>query len=370
MNDIKIDIVVPVFNEEKYLDNCITSILNFILFNNCTIVIYIVDGLSTDNTKKIALQYESKFINVKYILNPQKIQSCALNKIIEIGDGDYILRLDAHSIYPNDYLFNCYNISYQTSADNVGGIIITLPGGSNFEAKIVQAITTHKFGVGNSDFRTIEKVGNSDTVPFGFFKKSIFYKIGNFDERLTRCQDYEFNRRIIANGGKIWMNSKICAEYYNQPTLLGFYKKQLFNEAPFNPYMWYLAPYSFAFRHVITGFFTLGVILGLFLSFISNIFSIVYFLTLLFYFTLGIISSIQQSIKYKNFILIFILPFCFFLFHFLHGFGIIIGAMKLITKTAPINRINKPWENAETYYSKYEKLLILPKFIYSKFNLQ
>ena len=31
MNDIKIDIVVPVFNEEKYLDNCITSILNFIL---------------------------------------------------------------------------------------------------------------------------------------------------------------------------------------------------------------------------------------------------------------------------------------------------------------------------------------------------
>lgn len=105
--------------------------------------------------------------------------------------------------------------------------------------------------------------GPRDTVPFGFFKRSIFDRIGLYDERLVRAQDYEINRRIIAAGGTVWLNPQIEAYYHNQSTLAKFYKKQIVKEAPYNAYMWWVAPYAFAPRHAITGFFTAGVLGGL-----------------------------------------------------------------------------------------------------------
>ena len=86
--------------------------------------------------------------------------------------------------------------------ENVGGICITKPGAKTYQADLVQALCTHGFGVGDSAFRTGGKEDYADTVPYGFFKKSLFDKIGLFDERLVRAQDYEFNQRIIASGGK------------------------------------------------------------------------------------------------------------------------------------------------------------------------
>ena len=45
----------------------------------------------------------------------------------------------------------------------------------------------------------------TDTVPYGCFKRDLFNRIGWFDEDLTRNQDDEFNARIIKNGGKIYI---------------------------------------------------------------------------------------------------------------------------------------------------------------------
>ncbi len=361
----QIDIIIPVFNEEKYLSKCLNSVLSFRIPQNIEIVIYIIDGNSTDKTKNIVLTYSEIHNNIFYVYNEKKIQSCALNLGIKIGSGDFLMRLDAHSYYPEDYLLNCYNLSIETSAENVGGIVITLPGGVNFEARLVQAITTHKFGVGNSSFRTEEKVGEVDTVPFGFFKKEIFNKIGLFDERLVRCQDYEFNRRIIANNGKIIMNSKIFTEYFNQKSLLDFYKKQLFKEAPYNPYMWYLANYAFAVRHAITGVFTSGIIMGIFLSIIFPIIFKIFLPFLCLYAILAILSSIQQAIRFNTSSFILLLPFCFFFYHFIHGLGVVKGIIKLALNISPVQNGQNPWQDASNFYLKNSKNYKLPKLFIS-----
>ncbi len=356
-----IDIVIPVFNEEKYLNKCLDSVLRFKIPQNIDIMIYIIDGNSTDQTKSIVLGYTELHKNIIYLLNEKKIQSCALNIAINTGNGDYLMRLDAHSYYPVDYLLNCYNLSIESNAQNVGGIVLTLPGGNNYESRLVQAMTTHKFGVGNSAFRTDEKVGEVDTVPFGFFKKEIFNKVGLFDERLVRCQDYEFNRRIIANNGKIYMDSKIFSEYFNQKSLVQFYLKQLFIEAPYNPYMWYLANYSFAIRHAITAVFASGIIIGTIFSLFSPIVSIIYTPFLLLYLILAIISSIQQSIRFQSISFVIILPFCFFLYHFIHGLGVISGIINLIFNNAPVQKNKNPWQNSTFFYSLIKNTKKLPR---------
>src|SRR4029078_4268271 len=96
--------------------------------------------------------------------------------------------------------------------------------------------------------------------------RALFDRIGLFDERLVRAQDYEMNQRIVAAGGCVWRNPAIQVKYYQQPDLSSFIRKQILYEAPYNAYLCYLAPYAFAVRHAITGVFAFGVLGGVVLS--------------------------------------------------------------------------------------------------------
>jgi len=336
MQNSFITILIPTFNEENFISECLKSVLDFDLPENIEIEILVIDGMSTDRTVRIINENFGSVSNLKILNNPQRIQSYALNLGITSSKGDYILRLDAHTIYPSGYLKNLYETAVRTGADNTGGIIVTKEGDDSYQASMVQAVTTHKFGVGNSGFRTNAPEGPADTVPFGFFKKDVFEKIGLFNEKLVRAQDYEFNARLVKKGGKIWLNPKIYSYYYNQKSLLNFYKKQLFLEAPYNAYMWYLAPYTFNLRHSITLFFTSGLIIGALLLSLLPLLQFVYFPVIGLYFLLAILSSVQQSIRYKKPLHVLTLPLCFFLFHFLHGIGVVTGLVKILFKKAPI----------------------------------
>lgn len=224
----------------------------------------------------------------------------------------------------------------RVDADNVGGVVITKPGSEDLEGYLVQAMTTHKFGVGNSGFRVGAEEGYTDTVPYGFFKRSVFKRIGFFNEKLVRAQDYEFNKRIVKKGGKIWLNPGIQIDYFNQPTLSHFYAKQFYKEAPYNAYMWFIAPYSFSIRHAVTAFFTAAIIVGGILAVYFTVFLYLFLVIAVLYFICATLASIQQGIRYNRPAIIALLPACFFLYHFIHGLGVLIGCVKLLLRQAPV----------------------------------
>lgn len=346
---ITIDIAIPVLNEEAYLQGCLDSVLGFELPENANCAIYILDGGSRDKTREIAANYAQRYPNISVMDNPGRIQSCALNTVIREGKGDYILRLDAHSFYPSNYLHLCLETAERTGADNVGGVFITKPGGSGYQASLVQALTTHRFGVGNSEFRLDAQERPADTVPYGFFKRTIFDRIGLYDERLVRAQDYEINRRIIAAGGTVWLNPQIEVYYHNQPTLAKFYKKQIVREAPYNAYLWWVAPYAFAPRHAITGFFAAGALGGLALGPLTAWVRLPFLAVMALYALLAVLSAVQQAIRYRAPLHAVLLPFCFFLYHFLHGLGVLWGVLRLATRTAPVQKTHQPWPGAKRY---------------------
>jgi glycosyltransferase involved in cell wall biosynthesis len=344
-----IDIAIPVLNEESYLKGCLDSVLGFELPEEVGCVIYILDGGSKDRTLEIAMEYANNHANIFVKHNPDRIQSCAMNIVIREGKGDYILRLDAHSFYPKNYLKLCMETAQKRGADNVGGRVFTKPGGTSYQAALVQALTTHRFGVGNSEFRLNAKEKNADTVPYGFFRRLVFSRIGYYDERLVRAQDYEINRRIIASGGTVWLNPKIEVYYHNQPTLAKFYKKQIVKEAPYNAYLWWVAPYAFTLRHAVTGFFATGVLGGITLSPFLGWIQWPFLAVMMLYTLLAVISSVQQAVRYRSFLHALFLPFCFFFYHFLHGLGILWGVFRLLTGSAPVQRLQRPWPGATRY---------------------
>ena len=218
--------------------------------------------------------------------------------------------------------------------------------GTHYQARLVQALITHPFGVGDAGFRTDAGEGKADTVPYGCFRRDLFDRIGYFDERLVRAQDYEMNRRIIESGGEIWRNPRIQVKYFPQPDFKSFITKQIRFEAPYNAYMWYLAPYAFAARHAITGLFAAGVISGLVLSFFFTWIRVAFIAVMALYFLLAAGSAIHQAIRYREIRHAFTLPFGFFLYHFLHGTGVLYGLAKLATDTAPVQTTREPWPGA------------------------
>jgi hypothetical protein len=75
-------------------------------------------------------------------------------------------------------------------------------------------------GVGNSYFRLgVREARWVDTVPFGCYRRSVFDRIGLFDEDLARNQDDEFNSRLLRAGGRILLVPDVTSEYFARPTL-------------------------------------------------------------------------------------------------------------------------------------------------------
>jgi glycosyltransferase involved in cell wall biosynthesis len=342
-----VSVLIPCLNEANFIRSCLASVLAFEVPAGAQVIeILVIDGGSKDSTREIIKEIGREDPRVHLVDNPGRIQSTALNIALRIATGDYVLRLDAHSSYPRNYLALVLETAERTGCENVGGLFITQPRGTGYQAGLIQAMTTHKFGVGDAGYRTGASEGPADTVPYGFFKRDMFARIGYFDERLVRAQDYEMNRRIIASGGCVWRNPAIHVAYYQQPDLRSFIRKQIVLEAPYNAYLWYVAPYAFAWRHAITGVFAFGVIAGLLLSPISSLVRYAFLSVMALYFAIAIASAIQQAVRYREPRHVIVLPFAFFAYHFLHGVGLLEGLLRLATGTAPVQKSREPWPGA------------------------
>jgi len=341
-----VSILIPCYQERNFIRACLESVRAFQLPEAFDLEVLVLDGMSTDGTREIVSEIAAIDARIRLIDNQKRTQSAALNLGIPLARGDYLMRLDAHSVYPTDYLARTVETAIRTGADNTGGVVATLRRGDRYQSALVQALTTHKFGVGDSGFRTDAAEGEADTVPYGCFRRDVFTRVGFFDERLLRAQDYEMNRRIIAAGGKVWMNPLIQVMYYQQPDLASFIRKQVVHEAPYNAYLWYLAPYAFSVRHAVTGVFAAGVLGGLALSLVSPAIRSLFLGVMILYFVLAIASALQQALRYREPRHILFVPFGFFLYHFLHGIGVLIGLARVATGTAPVQGKPEPWPGA------------------------
>jgi hypothetical protein len=152
---------------------------------------------------------------VRVLDNPRRIVPTALNIGIRAATGEVIARMDAHVVYPPEYLTGLVEALRQTGADNAGGRLETLPADRTPLARAIAVALAHPFGVGNSHFR-IGTPGRRwvDTVPFGCYPREVFQRIGLFDEELVRNQDDEFNLRLIRRGGRVLLVPDVVSRYY------------------------------------------------------------------------------------------------------------------------------------------------------------
>lgn len=326
MNESYISVVMPVYNEEKYIENCIESLLLQDYPKNLMEWIF-VDGMSSDNTVKLIEKYKKKYPEmIKIMANPNKTVPYAMNIGIKEAKGKFIVRLDAHADYSKDYISKCVYYLETTDADNVGGVAETKSKG--FVGNAIAKMLSSRFGVGNSDFRTNGESGYVDTVPFGAFRKEVFEKWGGYDERLTRNQDNEMNYRIRKNGGKVYLSSDIKLSYYCRDSIKGISNMALKN-GMWNVITMKLCPGSMGLRHFIPLMFLLSIIdLPIFSIFVHP-FALLFAIEMCLYLSLDCYFSAKQADGIKEFLLLLIL---FPIFHITYGAGSLKGLLKLFSK--------------------------------------
>mgnify|MGYP001438403288 CR=1 FL=1 len=309
-----VSILLPVRNEEDFIDQTLKSILNQD-FPKEKLELVIADGDSSDGTIVAINKLKKEFINLKILHNKHKTMPKGFNLALNYSKSDIVLMLGGHSIMPKNYISKSVENLKNYDSSCAGGVI--QPIGDGFWGNVIAKSISSVFGVGNVTFRVKNsKSGYVNSIPFGCYKRSVFDIIGELDEELIRNQDDEFNFRMTQSGYKIWQDSSLVIKYFCRLSL-----KKLFNQ--YFQYGLYKVRVIqkrkalISFRHIIPSLF----LISLFIPTIS-----IY--VILAYVLLGSFFSIK--INKFNIIKLIACQITFFIIHFSYGLGFLFGQFKFI----------------------------------------
>jgi succinoglycan biosynthesis protein ExoA len=326
---IAVTVVVPMRNEERRIGPCLDSITRN-EFPPEQLEILVVDGRSTDSSCAIVAERAARFASIRLLDNPAKIVSAGLNIGLREARGRVIIIMGAHAEYSPTYIKTCLQELEATNADAVGGVLQTLPGGHTLVARAVALMTQHPFGVGGSAFRTRRRSGYVDTVPYAAYRRPVFERVGLFNEKLVRNQDFEFNARVRRAGGKLFLSSQIETTYYQVPDLKHLVM-QAFNNGFWLAQMWFSSPASIRLRHAVPGAFVGVLLASLMLLPLGAAFFIPGALALVLY-GIAVTLTAGQIARYEGGK--FFLPLCalFFAHHVVYGAGTLAGLISCATR--------------------------------------
>ena len=257
----KVTIIMPCYNEEKYIRGAIESLIDDWVLTHGEFIV--ADGQSSDKTREIIMDLvhywnkkhrerselmlerlseenrkkenkrEQNKDNkdkdqdtdrdnhrvsegfLRLIDNPGRVQASGMNLGIKEARGEFIVRADAHCLYPPGYVRRCIELLERLEpigVANVGGYIHPL--GQSLTQLAVCLALSHPLGAGDARWRLGKKSGFVDTVYLGTFRRRVLAEIGFYDPGAHPNEDAELNLRLIKSQKKIYLDSSIKVYYF------------------------------------------------------------------------------------------------------------------------------------------------------------
>lgn len=189
----KISVITPSFNQVRFIEKTILSVLNQ---NYSNIEHIIIDGGSTDGTIEILKRYP----HLRWISEPDCGQTHALNKGFKMATGDIIGWLNSDDTYCPDIFTT---IVKQFAEENVKVVC-----GDGYEIDDKGNVTRQLYSHGTSPAILIRfwKWQYEFVQPAFFFRRDVFNEVGYLDESLYYTMDYDFFIRL----GKRYEFHHVC----------------------------------------------------------------------------------------------------------------------------------------------------------------
>lgn len=295
--------------------------------------VIVADGMSGEETRAILTRYADWDARVRVIENQERITPAALNYAIRVARGKYIQRVDAHSVLETDYIAKAVETLESTEAWGVGGAMRTSADLSQRFGLAIQTALGHRFGVGNSGFRTATGVREEiprevDAVFNACWRRTMFDEIGGFDTRLARSQDIEMSSRIRRAGGRLLLDPAMDTTYFSKSTLPAFLQQN------WNNGVWALLPFAYLDRvplrprHLAPLAFVAGcfaMVTGAVLGWLPAWGTIV---LLWIYGAINLLATIQCAARERSPKLLWQMPLVFAGLHLGYGTGSLWGAIR------------------------------------------
>ncbi|MGB4594293.1 MAG: glycosyltransferase family 2 protein [Anaerolineaceae bacterium] len=324
-----VSVIIPCLNEGKTIHHLLDALLAQ-TYPHDLLEVVIADGFSIDDTRKVIADFSqvNPDLRISIIDNPKRHIPSGLNLAISSATGEYLVRLDAHSIPRPDYIARCIQAHLEGVAENVGGVWDIQPQNNSLIARSIATAAMHPLGVGDAKYRYTDKAEYVDTVPFGSFNKAYLEKIGGFDETLLTNEDYELNTRIRQSGGRVWLDPQIRTVYFARRNLkdlvlqywrYGFWKAEMIRRYP----------KTLRLRQALPPLFVAGLVLLFLVGFFFRpaLWAMLGFLGV--YLLILIMVGIQVAINKKDILMVFGVPLAIAAMQLTWGTGFLVG---LVTK--------------------------------------
>ena len=318
---------VIAYNEEKAIYSLFKDIVGQD-YPHDKMEVVLVDAMSTDQTKQLMMDFSKKehgFKRVVVLNNEKKIQAAGWNVAIKEARGDIILRIDAHTMIPSDFVTK--NVQCILSGENVSG---------GRRPNVVEDETPWKhtlllaessmFGSSIAPYRKGNHKTYVKSVFHGAYRKEVFEKAGLFNENLGRTEDNEMHYRIRKAGYKICFNPDIISYQNIRNSWLGMLR-QKYGNGHWIGLTLGICPRCFSIHHFVPLLFILALIITGFLALIG--YKCLFFLLCVLYVAIDLLMSLFAIRKQRKYIYYFLLPIIFLSLHIAYGVGTLFGIIEM-----------------------------------------
>jgi succinoglycan biosynthesis protein ExoA len=320
-----VSVVIPCFNEQRFISTVLKNLAKQYDLGDYEIIV--VDGMSTDRTREIIEEFASSNsrLRIRIVDNPVRNIPTALNLGIAAAAGEIIVRMDAHSVPTDGYVRRCVEQLNSGSVSVVGMPWRITSGAESLTARAIALAVAHSFGIGDAQYRLrVDSARLVDTVPFGAFRKSLWTKLGGYNEELLANEDYDFNYRVRKGGGQILLDPAEHCEYYARVTL-GELAKQYARYGHWKAQMIKLHPRSIRVRHLVAPAFVLSLLAFAILSIWSRYALAAFLLILGTYLLCSVFVALSIAAKARNWKLVPFVVAAFLTLHLTWGLSFLKG---------------------------------------------
>lgn len=191
-------VAVPALNEEDSIIPCLRSVLRQ---SEERLQVVVVLGPSTDRTTRIVQKLAASDPRIELLHNGEANIPRSLNMVLGAARGRWLVRVDAHSTIPPDYVRRVVGELQRGGWGGVGGrkdaVAHTASG------RAVAAVMGSRFGVGGSLYHFGTLPQTVDHIPYGTYPTWLARALGGWDERLTVNEDFEFDQRVRGSGREL-----------------------------------------------------------------------------------------------------------------------------------------------------------------------
>lgn len=204
-------IVIPTLNEAAHIGQVLAGVCRFPAAEKAVIVV--ADGGSTDATRDLVRRAAAAEPRIRLIDNPGRLQAAAVNlAVAQFGQqAGWLLRMDAHSRYPEDYADVLLSEAEASGADSV--VVSMDARGVGFWQQAIAAAQNSRLGNGGSAHRLAGKGAWVEHGHHALMRIGAFRAVGGYDERFSHNEDAELDHRLRQAGFRIWLTGRTRLVY-------------------------------------------------------------------------------------------------------------------------------------------------------------